>query len=48
MSCNMKDQWTVNVAYPGNLLQVKVQRGVAVHRQQLVIGCGITVLIQDL
>ena len=46
-SC-MEDQRTVNVADSGNLFQVEVQRGIAIHRQQLVTGSCTAIFLQNL
>lgn len=43
----MEDQRPVYMAEPGDLFQVKVQHGIAVHRQQPVTGSGIAVLLQN-
>lgn len=32
MSCQVKDQRTVDVADPGNLFQVKIHVGITIHR----------------
>lgn len=48
MSCLVKDQRTVYVADLRNLFQIMVQHGIAVHRQQLVIGSSVAVLLQNL
>ena len=48
MTRGMKDQRTVYVADLRNLFQIMVQHGIAVHRQQLVIGSSVAVLLQNL
>ena len=48
MTGGMKDQRTVYVADLRNLFQIMVQHRIAVHRQQLVIGSSVAVLLQNL
>lgn len=47
MFSRMEDQRAVDVADFGDLLQVKIQHGIAIHRQQFVTGGGITVFFQN-
>lgn len=48
MASDVEDQRTVNVADSGNLFQVEVQRGIAIHWQQLVTGSCTAIFLQNL